>query len=136
MGLLSTPPIRAESDCDAKGFAVSCSKWEQYLQLMDFISTLAPGAQILVDKVTNPELPLSERIDPKVQIRHLTIEEWMLIIKAFNEWPFSPKVCQLFCGKRASAEGVSPGFINLRYIHGKGFAKTLDTLRVDNILVC
>lgn len=63
---------------------------------MDSISTLAPGAQILVDKVTDPRLPLSERVDPKVHIRDLTIDEWKLIIKAFNEWPFAPKVCQLF----------------------------------------
>jgi transcription factor 1 len=53
---------------------------------------LAPGAQTLVKKVTDPDDPLSERIDPKKLIRHLTVDDWKIIIRAFHNWPFAPRV--------------------------------------------
>jgi transcription factor 1 len=56
---------------------------------------LAPGAQHLVEKVADPELPLSERIDPKTPVNCLSVQDWKLVVKAFNEWPFAPKVCEL-----------------------------------------
>ncbi|KAK2467873.1 hypothetical protein APHAL10511_000168 [Amanita phalloides] len=54
------------------------------------LPTLAPGAQILVDKVTDPSLPLSERVDSRKIVRRLTVEDWELVVKAFHEWPFAP----------------------------------------------
>ncbi|KAF8627810.1 hypothetical protein AX15_004235 [Amanita polypyramis BW_CC] len=66
------------------------------------LPSLAPGSQVLVDRVTDPDFPLSERIDPRKLIRHLTVEDWKLIVKAFHEWPFAPtdlSIGDTFMGK-------------------------------------
>jgi len=60
------------------------------------LPTLAPGAQHLVEKVADPELPLSERIDPKTRVNCLSVQDWKLVVKAFNEWPFAPKQLAIF----------------------------------------
>ncbi|RDB16929.1 Mitochondrial transcription factor 1 [Hypsizygus marmoreus] len=51
---------------------------------------LAPGAQTLVKKITDPNLPESERVDVRKRVRTLTADEWALVAKAFNDWPFAP----------------------------------------------
>jgi transcription factor 1 len=55
-------------------------------------SNLAPGAEDLLRRMTDPSLPEGERIDAKKKIRDFTIEEWAVICKAFDEWPFAPEV--------------------------------------------
>jgi len=55
------------------------------------ISHLAPGAGTLIKALTKPELPASERVDVKKPIRSLTVDDWRLVLKAFDEWPFAPE---------------------------------------------
>lgn len=50
------------------------------------------GATNLVPKLTNPDLPSDQRIDPDKWIREFTVQDWALIVKAFKEWPFAPDV--------------------------------------------
>lgn len=52
--------------------------------------SLAPGAASLLDK------PGTKFINPKTVVRELKVEEWVALLKAFNEWPFAPKVCALY----------------------------------------
>lgn len=47
---------------------------------------VAPGGATLLDK------PGTKFIDPKTPVRQVTVDEWTAILKAFNEWPFAPKV--------------------------------------------
>jgi len=55
------------------------------------IGSLAPGAQSLLKTLTDKDLPASERVDTKKPVRNLTIEDWTLLIKAFDNWPFAPE---------------------------------------------
>lgn len=55
------------------------------------LPSLAPGAQTLVKKVTDPNLPMLEQISPSKNVGSLTVHEWKIIIKAFHEWPFAPQ---------------------------------------------
>ncbi|KAF8629119.1 hypothetical protein AX17_005705 [Amanita inopinata Kibby_2008] len=66
-------------------------KATQLKKALPQVIALAPGAQTLLKKVTDPDLPLSERIDPKRTVRNLTADDWKIIIKAFREWPFAPE---------------------------------------------
>jgi len=54
------------------------------------LAGLAPGAQSLVKKVTDPSLPDSERLDVRKKINKLEVHEWAILLKAFEEWPFKP----------------------------------------------
>lgn len=54
--------------------------------------SLAPGAQSLLRRLTDQELPPEERVDIKKQIRSLDIKDWALILRAFDNWPFAPEV--------------------------------------------
>jgi transcription factor 1 len=53
-------------------------------------SGLAPGATTLLKMVTDPSLP--ERLDVKKPIRMMTAHDWSILLKAFDDWPFSPEV--------------------------------------------
>ena len=55
-------------------------------------SSLAPGAGTLIKMVTDPKLPASQRLDVKKQVRAMTAEDWSVLLKAFDEWPFAPGV--------------------------------------------
>jgi mitochondrial transcription factor 1 len=57
------------------------------------IGLLAPGAQVLLDVLTDKELPPEERVDIRTKIGHLTLSDWALIARAFDAWPFAPEVC-------------------------------------------
>ena len=73
----------------------ACS--DPYLPPLPF-SGLGPGAQLLVKKITDSNLPDSERMDNvKKPVREMTVQDWSILIKAFDEWPFAPEVC-LFLG--------------------------------------
>ncbi|KAG8907446.1 Mitochondrial transcription factor 1 [Tulasnella sp. 403] len=56
------------------------------------ISTLAPGAAILLPKITSENLPPERRVDIDRRIRDLPIEQWSTLVDAFNEWPFKPEI--------------------------------------------
>lgn len=55
--------------------------------------SLAPGANVLVKPLTDESLPQEQRVDMTKQIRFLTLADWALIERAFEAWPFAPKVC-------------------------------------------
>lgn len=56
------------------------------------VSNLAPGASSLLKVLTDPNLPLQERVKVDTKIRDLTIKDWALIVRAFKNWPFVPEV--------------------------------------------
>jgi len=57
------------------------------------ISSLAPGAEVLLDRLTDKKLPPEQRVDIRLRVRHLTVSDWALIVRAFDAWPFAPAVC-------------------------------------------
>jgi transcription factor 1 len=56
------------------------------------ICSLAPGAEVLLDKLTDKRLPLEQRVDIRLRVNHLTVSDWVLIARAFDAWPFAPEV--------------------------------------------
>ncbi|THG98073.1 hypothetical protein EW026_g4047 [Hermanssonia centrifuga] len=52
--------------------------------------SLAPGSASLLKVLTDPRLPPEEHVDLSKPIRKLTVADWSLIARAFNEWPFAP----------------------------------------------
>ncbi|THH15037.1 hypothetical protein EW146_g5377 [Bondarzewia mesenterica] len=59
--------------------------------LKNAMSSLAPGAESLFKRLTDPNLPPEQRVDIKKQVRSLTARDWALITNAFIEWPFAPE---------------------------------------------
>jgi len=57
------------------------------------ISSLAPGAEVLLDRLTDKRLPPEQRVDIRLMVKHLTVSDWALIVRAFDAWPFAPAVC-------------------------------------------
>jgi len=55
------------------------------------ISHLAPGAETLIRKVTKDGRSKKDRIDVTKTIRMLTVDDWAVLLKAFDEWPFAPE---------------------------------------------
>ncbi|KZT71045.1 S-adenosyl-L-methionine-dependent methyltransferase [Daedalea quercina L-15889] len=55
------------------------------------ISSLAPGASSLLKTLTDPSLPPEQRLNPNVPPRGLTVADWALIVRAFDQWPFAPE---------------------------------------------
>jgi len=55
------------------------------------IPSVAPGAGALLTMLANDVIPGGKNIDLNKQIRRLTVEEWALIVQAFDEWPFAPE---------------------------------------------
>jgi len=55
------------------------------------ISSLAPGAEVLLGKLTDKKLPLAQRVDIRVRVNELTVSDWVLIARAFDAWPFAPE---------------------------------------------
>jgi len=54
------------------------------------ISSLAPGAEVLLDKLTDKKLPPEQRVDIRKKVKDLTVSDWALIVRAFDAWPFAP----------------------------------------------
>ncbi|KAJ7462266.1 S-adenosyl-L-methionine-dependent methyltransferase [Mycena galericulata] len=50
---------------------------------------LAPNAQSLLTKLTAGK---QHHINPKTPVREMTLQDWSLLVKAFDEWPFAPEV--------------------------------------------
>ncbi|KAJ7497275.1 S-adenosyl-L-methionine-dependent methyltransferase, partial [Mycena latifolia] len=55
------------------------------------LTYLAPNAQTLMKKLSAPELNPKQRINPKTPVREMTVADWCLLVKAFDEWPFAPE---------------------------------------------
>lgn len=53
-------------------------------------SHLAPGATTLLPKISEPSS--AGTVDPNTMVRHLTVDDWAVVVKAFDEWPFAPEV--------------------------------------------
>ncbi|EKM54306.1 uncharacterized protein PHACADRAFT_96901 [Phanerochaete carnosa HHB-10118-sp] len=76
-------------------------KWDYILRrlfvlkstpLKKAIGSLALGAESLLKPLTDPSLPPEQRVDVNEPIRNLTINDWTLIARAFDNWPFAPEV--------------------------------------------
>ncbi|KAJ6593879.1 S-adenosyl-L-methionine-dependent methyltransferase [Mycena capillaripes] len=59
--------------------------------IKDALSYLAPNAQSLLKGLTAPNLGWEHRINPKTPVREMTINDWVLLVKAFDEWRFAPE---------------------------------------------
>jgi len=59
--------------------------------LKNAIPHLCPGSRILLKAVTNPDLPDNKRIDVRKIVRDMTIEDWVVLVNAFDQWPFAPE---------------------------------------------
>ena len=57
------------------------------------ISSLAPGAEVLLKTLTDKTLPPEQRVDVRLTTKQLTLSDWALIVRAFDAWPFAPNVC-------------------------------------------
>ncbi|KAH9831248.1 S-adenosyl-L-methionine-dependent methyltransferase [Rhodofomes roseus] len=57
------------------------------------INSLAPGASILLKALTDPTLPFDQRVEVNKAPRGLTVADWALLVRAFDQWPFAPEVC-------------------------------------------
>ncbi|THH09807.1 hypothetical protein EW145_g1765 [Phellinidium pouzarii] len=55
------------------------------------MNSLAPGALNLLHVLTDANLPEEQRLDVNKKVRDLTVDEWALVVKAFDEWPFAPE---------------------------------------------
>ncbi|KAG5642486.1 hypothetical protein DXG03_002736 [Asterophora parasitica] len=64
-------------------------------ELKTALPGLAPGAQTLVKKLTDPARPDDERLDVRTKINQLEAKDWAILLKAFSDWPFKPDVCLL-----------------------------------------
>ncbi|TFK74052.1 S-adenosyl-L-methionine-dependent methyltransferase [Pluteus cervinus] len=54
------------------------------------LSSLAPNGQVLLKKIDDPNLPPEERLNVKKAIRSMSVQDWSILLKAFDEWPFAP----------------------------------------------
>ncbi|KAI0302533.1 S-adenosyl-L-methionine-dependent methyltransferase [Russula brevipes] len=59
-------------------------------QLRRAMSSLAPGAEVLLDTLTDEKLPPEQRVDVRLPVKDLTVSDWTLIQRAFDAWPFAP----------------------------------------------
>ncbi|PAV18629.1 S-adenosyl-L-methionine-dependent methyltransferase [Pyrrhoderma noxium] len=55
------------------------------------INSLGPGANHLLRVIADPSKPKSEQLDLTKTIRRLTLDDFKVIVKAFDEWPFAPE---------------------------------------------
>ncbi|KAF9038289.1 S-adenosyl-L-methionine-dependent methyltransferase [Hymenopellis radicata] len=55
------------------------------------LSLLGANGESLGKKLHDPSLPPDEYIDPDTKLRELTVQDWALIVKAFDNWPFAPE---------------------------------------------
>ncbi|KAG9008232.1 Mitochondrial transcription factor 1, partial [Tulasnella sp. 427] len=83
-------PLITSTDSDDWDFLTRQLFVNKTLSLEKSISYLAPGASVLLDHVTNPDLPPEARILPKTPIRGLTVDQWKSLANAFSAWPFKP----------------------------------------------
>ncbi|KAL5523855.1 hypothetical protein ACEPAG_8028 [Sanghuangporus baumii] len=74
-------------------------KWDYILRRMFIlkttpirraISSLGPGAYNLLPRLGDPNLPPEERFDIDKKVRELTMRDWCILVKRFDEWPFRP----------------------------------------------
>lgn len=54
--------------------------------------SLAPGANNLLKSLAGPDVPPNKRVDVNKTVKMLTLDDWQLIMQAFEEWPFAPDV--------------------------------------------
>lgn len=75
------------------------NKWDYVLRrlfvlkstpLRKAITSLAPGADVLLRPLTDKSLPPEQRVDIRLMVKELTVSDWALIVRAFDDWPFAP----------------------------------------------
>lgn len=96
MGLCASTTFCSQIDSLEKGHRVRLASLTVVMLLgadpRHGYRSLAPGANVLIKPLTDESLPLEQRVDMAKQIRFLTLADWTLIERAFEAWPFAPKV--------------------------------------------
>ncbi|KAI8993812.1 S-adenosyl-L-methionine-dependent methyltransferase [Trametes punicea] len=59
--------------------------------LKDALNSLAPGATSMLKDLTDARLPAEQRVKVLKPPRDLTLADWALVLRAFNNWPFRPE---------------------------------------------
>ncbi|KAI0268636.1 S-adenosyl-L-methionine-dependent methyltransferase [Gloeopeniophorella convolvens] len=59
--------------------------------LRSAISALAPGADVLLNTLTDKTLPEDQRVDIRSAVKNLNVSDFALIARAFDAWPFAPE---------------------------------------------
>ncbi|CDO76189.1 hypothetical protein BN946_scf185037.g12 [Trametes cinnabarina] len=59
--------------------------------LKDAMNSLAPGATSLLKDLTGSNIPVSQRVKTTKSPREMTVADWALVLRAFNNWPFKPE---------------------------------------------
>ncbi|KAI0674965.1 S-adenosyl-L-methionine-dependent methyltransferase [Trametes maxima] len=59
--------------------------------LENAMNSLAPGATSLLKDLKDPRLPLRQRVKTTKPPRDMTLADWALLLRAFNNWPFRPE---------------------------------------------
>ncbi|KDQ57599.1 hypothetical protein JAAARDRAFT_35290 [Jaapia argillacea MUCL 33604] len=62
------------------------------------INSLAPGAKSLLATLTDESLPANERVDIRLPVKKLSVKDWALILRAFDNWPFAPDSLMISAG--------------------------------------
>ena len=52
---------------------------------------LGVGATSLLKNLTDPSLPVDQQVDVSKPPRQLSVNDWKLIVNAFERWPFRPE---------------------------------------------
>lgn len=90
---MSPQTLRPEIDHSRKSDVVRFSElYTAHPLLITHRRGLGPGADSLTRALTNPALPTEQRVDVKQKIKDLTVADWVLIVRAFDNWPFAPEV--------------------------------------------
>ncbi|KAI0769349.1 S-adenosyl-L-methionine-dependent methyltransferase [Trametes elegans] len=76
------------------------SKWDFVLRrlfvlkntpLKNAVNSLAPGASSLLKDLRDPRLPTREQVKLSKSPKELTLADWALILRAYDNWPFKPE---------------------------------------------
>ena len=94
LGLCSSQTLRSQIHTSKESNIVSLPEfWYGVAYRHEHRRALGPGAESLLPVLTNPELPEDERVDTLTKIKDMTVADWALVVRAFDNWPFAPEVC-------------------------------------------
>jgi hypothetical protein len=54
--------------------------------------SLGFGAENLLKPLQDRSLPPEDRVDVTKKVKDLSVQDWALIVRAFDNWPFAPDV--------------------------------------------
>ncbi|KAF8601705.1 S-adenosyl-L-methionine-dependent methyltransferase [Ceratobasidium sp. AG-I] len=84
-----------------QGKRVTLEKWDYVLRqlfilkstpLEKAIQNLGAGAANLLRKLTGPDVPKERRVDTKIPINGMELQDFARVVEEFDRWPFAPDV--------------------------------------------